>query len=182
MPLIDLPKVPSYPITMELDWIVAAKGDIMKYIAIGFVEPNEILKRFRQYSFLMEKSVGNVTKTLFGEQKESPLVKDIDPTLVDAKIEDYFVAKRDIEKQCIDSMNCHFFSVQTKQAKMDLVSRADEYVQSILTRLDTICFDNLEVCYRTPPPPRLTSLMATAHPADVRDNLREAAQRACKRV
>ncbi|KAL4494234.1 hypothetical protein ABPG73_018753, partial [Tetrahymena malaccensis] len=149
VPLIDLPKLPSFQIDNQLQWIKEGQEKVLEYIKVGYEEPNEILERFKKYQFLMEKSISSVTKLLFGEAKEKPLIQDINPQDVDLKIQEYFIAKKEIEKQCIDQKNCHFFQVRTKQAKNDLVHKADEFVQSILQKVDLLCFDNIERIQKT---------------------------------
>lgn len=70
VPLVDIEKRKAYEIDMSNEYIEQGIHNIQDYVQIGYVKANEILESFKKYSFLLEKSVNQVIRQLFGENKD----------------------------------------------------------------------------------------------------------------
>ena len=68
--MVDIDKNRAYEIDHTNEWIVKGMESIQEYVRIGYIRPSEVLEEFRNYAFLLEKSVSYVSKHLFGESKE----------------------------------------------------------------------------------------------------------------
>jgi len=73
-----------------------------------------MLEVYKQFNFLIEKSVGHVVRTLFGDSKEKPFILNIDRSTVIQKIEHYLNARKQIERCSLDDQNGRFFQIRTK--------------------------------------------------------------------
>lgn len=69
VPLIEIDRQISYQLSPELRELVLGKQLLQQYLDYGFKEPNQTLEKFKQYSFLMEKSTASVKKQLFGSEE-----------------------------------------------------------------------------------------------------------------
>ena len=72
VPLVDIDRNKAYEIDATNEWIEWGVKNINDYVQKGYIKANEILESFRKYSFLMDKSVSQVIKQLFGDPKDKP--------------------------------------------------------------------------------------------------------------
>jgi hypothetical protein len=56
------------------------------------------------------------------------LIMDLDKMEILEKLQEFRSAKENIQRLCIDEKECRFFCIKTKQAKEDLIMKADENV------------------------------------------------------
>ena len=132
VPLVDLKKEPSFPISLDLDWIQEGIMKVRDCIKLGFQEPNIILKDFKQYQFLIEKTPKEILKQFFGDSKEKILVDNLDRETIRKSLQTYVQAKQEISTLCINEKNCFFFQVRTQQCKETLITKANELIQHVL--------------------------------------------------
>lgn len=132
VPLVDLKKDPSFPITMELDWIQQGIQKVTECVLLGFVEPNKILKDFKNYQFLLERTPKEVIKQFFGDTKEKIIVDNLDRENIRKSLQTFVQAKQEISTLCINEKNCFFFQVRTQNCKETLISKANELIQHVL--------------------------------------------------
>ena len=132
VPLVDLRKEPSFPISADLDWIQEGIAKVVECIRLGFAEPNSILKEFRNYQFLIERTSKDVIKQFFGDSKEKILVDNLDKENIRKSLQTFVQAKDEIARLCINEKNCYFFQVKTQSCKEILVAKANELIQHVL--------------------------------------------------
>lgn len=53
------------------------------------------------------------------------------------------MAKKEIERLCIDEKNTRLFQVRTKQAKEILIQKANDYITGMLTKIQEIVMENI---------------------------------------
>ena len=145
VPLVDINKVPSYQISVELDCIREGISKITEYVKEGFKEPLSILNQFKNYQFLLERSVKEVLKQLFPDGKEKIVIDLLEKEIIERGLKDYTTAKDEILKLCVDEKNCRFFRVKTLNCKQVLENKANEVLKEILTKVAVICSDNVEM-------------------------------------
>lgn len=117
---------------------------IEQNIEQGFREPRRILEKFGEYSFLFERTQKSIYRGLFGDQKESIVIDNVQRERVEAELGEYMVARRAIERLSVGQRNCGFFMVRTATAKDALLSRCNELVRLILLKVSEICVDNVK--------------------------------------
>lgn len=132
VPLVDLRKEPSFPISAELDWIQEGNWKVVECIRLGFTEPNNILREFKNYQFLIERTSKDVIKQFFGDTKEKILVDNLDKENIRKSLQTFVQAKDEIARLCINEKNCYFFQVKTQSCKETLVAKANELIQHVL--------------------------------------------------
>lgn len=142
VPLVDVEKNRAYEIDSTNEWIEMGTAAIQQYVHIGYIRPLQVLEEFRRYTFLLEKSVSQVLKQLFGESKEKMNILMLEQEEIHTKLQEFYQAKFDIERLCLDERNEQFFQIRTRVAKENLISRANEFIQSILNRCSEIVLDN----------------------------------------
>ncbi|EGR32288.1 hypothetical protein IMG5_089580 [Ichthyophthirius multifiliis] len=144
IPLIDLNKnVPIYQIGNYLDIIVKAKEKIHEYVQIGYEDPLQILNKFNQFTFLMNKTINKVVRTLFGDIKENSFVYNLNKSEIESKLQEIRAAKMSIQMVCIDVKNGFFFQINIEQTKQMLVQRSDDLIKAILDKLKDIILINV---------------------------------------
>lgn len=122
---------------------------------------------FSQFSFLYEKSSDRVVQHLFPDKKITNitiidpmegahkkdtkameasriLIMDLEKSEILTKLEEFRNARQTIQRLCIDEKDCRLFRIRTKQAKEDLITKADENIQRILARLKLIIEFNID--------------------------------------
>ncbi|CAK93776.1 unnamed protein product (macronuclear) [Paramecium tetraurelia] len=152
VPLVDIDqkkevkgRLRAYEIENDQDqiWVKWARDKILEYIEIGFQKPNEMLQRFREYSFLLEKPVSSILKSLFGDISKKPIITSLDKDEIQKKLNDFINAKLQIQRLCLDEKNEQFFQIKTRIAKENLIQKANEFVSSILKQCSEIVTDNI---------------------------------------
>lgn len=149
VPLVDLKKEPSFPISLELNWIKEGVYKVTECVKIGFQEPNLILKEFRKYQFLIERTPKEVLKQFFGDSKEKILVDNLDRETIRKSLQAFVQAKDEISTLCINEKNCYFFQVRTQNCKETLITKANELIQHVLVKISEICTENIELISKT---------------------------------
>ena len=134
VPLLEVPKEISYPITMKEDFIIAAQGKIKEYLDIAYQEPNEILTKFKRYQFLYERSKKDVLKGLF--EKQRPTAENLRHELTQIA-----EAMRDAGNLCINEKNTPLFQVRTQVIKENINNRAEEISKAILDKTTELCIE-----------------------------------------
>lgn len=132
VPLVDLTKNPSFPITLDLDWIKEGIEKVTDCVKLAFNEPSNILKDFKNYQFLLERTPKEVIKQFFGDSKEKILVDNLDRETIRKSIHTFVQAKQEISTLCINEKNCFFFQVKTQSCKETLITKANELIQHVL--------------------------------------------------
>ena len=90
MPLIDLNREKTiYFVEPDLEFIKIAKQSIYQYIAIGYEEPEQILTKFSEFSFLVNRSIPQILKSVFGESKEEILIYNLNKQQIENKLKEY---------------------------------------------------------------------------------------------
>jgi len=132
VPLVDLKKEPSFQISLELEWIQEGLHKVVECIKLGFLEPNNILKEFKKYQFLIERTSKDVLKSFFGDSKEKILVDNLDKESIRKSLQTFVQAKDEISRLCINEKNCYFFQVHTQNCKETLIAKSNELIQHVL--------------------------------------------------
>jgi len=137
VPLIKMDKQPSYNVTVTEDAVAKAISQVKEFVAIGFKEPTSIINKFKKYQFLYEKSKKDVLKGLFDKQK--PTVQNLV-----SELKRLAEAMREVGSLCINEKNTHLFQVRTQNIKENIISRATEINQSILSKISDLCSDMIK--------------------------------------
>ncbi|KAM3134228.1 hypothetical protein pb186bvf_013648 [Paramecium bursaria] len=151
VPLVDIDygredkgKVKAYEITQDNYWIQWAIKQVYHYVTIGFEKPNELLQKFRKYSFLLEKSSTSLMKQLFGDSTSTTIaITNLDQDIIQQKLQDFIDAKYQIQRLCLDEKNEQFFQIRTRIAKENLISKANEVISQILSKCAEIVKHNV---------------------------------------
>ena len=117
--------------------MVAAKESVLKFLEIGFKEPNEILEKFRKYQFLFERSASKVTKSLFPESGPTP-------EGLNEQLDQIAEAMRTVGSLCINEKNTHFFQVRTQNIKENIFKKATDISNHILVKTVDHCQKMIE--------------------------------------
>lgn len=132
VPLVDLRKEPSFPISLELDWLAQGMGQVAECVRLAFTEPNAIIREFRKYQFLIERTNKEVLRQFFGDSKEKILVDNLERESIRKSLQTFVQAKEEIARLCINEKNCYFFQVRTQSAKEVLINKAQELILHVL--------------------------------------------------
>ena len=133
VPLVDVKKEPSFPITIALDWIMDGTARITQYVTQAFDEPNQILREFKKYSFVIEKTTKELSKQYFGGEKNDKVsIESLDKDVIRKGIQSFVQAKQEISRLCINEKNAYFFQVRTGNCKETLRNKANDLIQHLL--------------------------------------------------
>jgi dynein heavy chain, axonemal len=120
MRMLSLSHELAYDLQESSPIIQEAFGKIKELLEKGFEEPNEVLKKFQEYSFLLENSVEEIMKSYF-QKAEDQSLEDLDNYL--NKVAKSVQAIKEI---CINEKNSCFFQIKTGILKQHLMTRATE--------------------------------------------------------
>ncbi|CAD8115295.1 unnamed protein product [Paramecium sonneborni] len=152
VPLVDIDRkkevkgrLRAYEIENDQDqmWIKWAKDKVKEYLEIGYRKPYEMLQKYREFSFLLEKSVQSVLKSLFGDVSKQPIITQLDRDKISKKLSDFKNAKFQIGSSCLDQKNEQFFQISTIEGKKKLKERADDFIKNILEQCSVIVKNNI---------------------------------------
>ncbi|EAS04067.1 axonemal dynein heavy chain (macronuclear) [Tetrahymena thermophila SB210] len=164
--LLKLDKQAPYPISYYIQrddpLIIEAEKIINDCFNEGYEEIQKIINDFNTFTFLYEKSSDRIVSHLFPDKKatlvdpkegkvqgkhEGPKIHIMDLERIEIlnKLREFKEAKENIQRLCIDEKDCRLFRIRTKQAKDDLIQRADENIQKILAKLRQVVEFNVQV-------------------------------------
>lgn len=80
VPLVEMDARSSFAEIEKSEYYLIEEGKqrCLQRITEGFREPIAMLEIYKQFNFLIEKSVGHVVRQLFGDSKEKPLILNVD--------------------------------------------------------------------------------------------------------
>lgn len=69
---------------------------------------------------------------------------DLDAKEIEARLYDYVKARHDIERLCLDERKSRFFQIRTKEAKTILMKKADDFIEALIQKVESICVENID--------------------------------------